>query len=456
MGQDEDQVIAAAVATLAGQDARVADDAEAALDWIVGEQGLALVTQERVQNFCWYELPLEWTIEPQAKPQVAEALARALDLLELRRYAGICRSSVTREILAAYEASAEHGRAAFRRAAAASGIIPPDLPDFEWGAAMGFLEASAWSRTAGLLELAVASREMVPGARGWRTRQEQLVRTYLGSPQAELLGQFPAQVILTERTEFWVDIRRSPSRRRMLAGLANRLLHPAQLPAQAATNPLPQLRWLLEQWNDGISITRTGNLNQKFVQQSADRFGWDLPRPPRTEGDLYDLYQLRQLVQRLRLSRRSGRMLTLTSPGRRLLAEPERLWRLTAAGLIEGNDFSVFTAELFLAQLLDGEPVPFGEIKATVGKAVDEEGFRENRTGEPPGDHDITWAIHRTSDLCRALGLLAGGGDCGDRSYSLTGTGKVTALEALRARATAPRATGRNGYLPPLFIKTVC
>src|SRR5450755_2545191 len=191
MGQDEDQVIAAAVATLAGQDARVADDAEAALDWIVGEQGLALVTQERVQNFCWYELPLEWTIEPQTKPQVAEALARALDLLELRRYAGICRSSVTREILAAYEASAEHGRAAFRRAAAASGIIPPDLPDFEWGAAMGLLEASAWPRTSGRLVLPGGSREMVRRAPGWRPRQDHPVRPSLGSPQVGLLGQSP-------------------------------------------------------------------------------------------------------------------------------------------------------------------------------------------------------------------------------------------------------------------------
>ena len=45
----------------------------------------------------------------------------------------------------------------------------------------------------------------------------------------------------------------------------------------------------------------------------------------------------------------------------------------------------------------------------------------------------------QTSNLCRALGLLASGSDWSDRSYGLTGTGKATALEALRARATGPR-----------------
>jgi hypothetical protein len=44
-------------------------------------------------------------------------------------------------------------------------------------------------------------------------------------------------------------------------------------------------------------------------------------------------------------------------------------------------------------------------------------------------------SVHRT----RTLGLLASGSDWSDRSYGLTGTGKATALEALRARATGPR-----------------
>jgi hypothetical protein len=191
--------------------------------------------------------------------------------------------------------------------------------------------------------------------------------------------------------------------------------------------------------NHGVAFTQTGNLNQKFVQQSADRFGWDFSRPPRTEDDVFDLHQLRHLAQRLGLARRLGRMLTLTAKGRRLLTDPGQLWRAVAAGLLGGNDFSVFAGELFLALLLDADSVPYSEIKVIVGQAAAEEGFRESRTGELPDEHDIGWAVHVTSNMCRALGLLVAGSDWLDRSYGLTCTGKVTALQALRARATGPR-----------------
>jgi hypothetical protein len=50
MADDENPEIAAALAKLAGQDAAAADDAQSALEWIAGEQGLALITQERIQT----------------------------------------------------------------------------------------------------------------------------------------------------------------------------------------------------------------------------------------------------------------------------------------------------------------------------------------------------------------------------------------------------------------------
>src|SRR5258708_4055483 len=60
MAEAEDQGITGALAKLAEQDAEAVSDAEAALEWIAGEQGLRLVTQERIQTFCWYELPMKW------------------------------------------------------------------------------------------------------------------------------------------------------------------------------------------------------------------------------------------------------------------------------------------------------------------------------------------------------------------------------------------------------------
>ena len=331
MAEDEDPQIAAALAKLGGLDAAAAEDARAALEWVAGDQGLVFITQQRIQNFCWYDLPVKWFIGLDDKLRVVAALARALDLLELPRYAAVCRSGTTRQVLSAYEAGIAQGKAAFRRAAAASGVMPPDLPDFQWGPAMGFEEASAWSSTAEFLEVAVSSGDLVPGRRGWKTRQQELIRAHLNVPQAGLLGQTLAQVILTERAETWINARCSETRRRILAAIANRLLHPAELPSATAADPLPLLRWLLDQLDSGIAVTQTGNLNRKFVQDSADRFGWDFSRPPRTEDDLYDLYQLRHFAQDLGLARRSGRKLTLTAKGRGLLADPGSLWRAVAA-----------------------------------------------------------------------------------------------------------------------------
>jgi hypothetical protein len=438
--QGEHPEIAAAVATLARRDEQLAGNAGAALQWITGEHGLALLTQERIQNFCWYELPLKWTISLDAKVQIAVALAQALDLLGLPRYAAICRSPVTGEILAIYEASPSRGKAAFRRAAAASGVVPPGVPGFEWGQAMGFLEAAAWSSASGLLELAVAAGDVVPGARGWKSRQRQLVHSYLDRPQAELAGETFGQAILTERVEIWVNFRRSPSRRRVMAGVAGRLLSQAGSPAGDLRDPLPRLTWLLEEFRSGVGLTRAGNMNRMFVQRNAGLFGWDRARPPRSEHDLADLRRLRCFVERLGFTCSCTQVLKLNAAGRRVLAQPEKLWRLATAGLLKDSDFAVFAGELFLALLLAG-PVPFEEIKGLVKKAAGEEGFRENRTGKPPTGHDIAWAIHRTGDLCRALGLLAEcGGDPDGHPYSLTSDGAVTAQEALRARATSPVA----------------
>ena len=376
---------------------------------------------------------------PDGHARVAVALARAFDLLQMPRYAAICRSATTRDTLAAYQTGTEKGKAAFRRAVTMSGITPPDLPGLTWGAGMGSQEAGAWTSATELLELAVASGDLVPGTRGWKARQQELVRAHLDAPREELLGQSLAAVIISERAEAWVSRWRSPTRQQAAAAVANRLLHAAELPAEAAADPLPRWRWLLGQLADGISLTQAGNLSRAFVQQNAARFGWDLSQPPRTETDLCDLHQLRCLASEHGITRRAGPVLTLTAKGRRMLDDPDHLWRAAAAALTDGNSFTVFAGELFLAILADGEPAPAGQITATVAQAAAEEEFRDSRTGQPPGEHDISWAVSRTANLCRALGLLAPGSDWPERRYQLTPVGTATALEALRARATGPR-----------------
>jgi hypothetical protein len=439
MADNDDPEISAALAKLAELNPTSAQDAESALRWIAGEQGLAAVTQEAVQTFCWYQLPMKWLDSDDEKARVAAALAEAFDLLQLPRYAAICRSPTTREILAAYEQSPRQGKAAFRRAAAASGITPPDLPEFQWGAVMGVQEATAWSSAADFLEVAVASGVVVPGARGWKVRQQELVRAHLTTARLDLLGQTYAQAIVTERTETWLSGRRSETRRRIVAAVANRLLHPAQLPA-GTTQPLPPLQWLLDELADGVGLTVRGNLNRSFVQQSANRFGWDFDRPPRSEDNLFDLSQLRELAEHLGLARQTDRTLILTAKGRRLAADAEELWRAVAGSLLDGEDsFSVFAGELFLALLLDADSIPLDTIAAKVGRAAKEAGFRDVSTGTPPTDDHVRWIVYDTINRCRALGLLAVGAAWNEDSYGLTPIGKTTALAALRARATGPK-----------------
>lgn len=435
----EDPEVAAALAKLAERDVVTAQHARASLEWIAGEHGMEQITQQRIQRFCWYELPLKWPIGMAEKLRVLEGLAQALDLLQLSRYAGICRSATTREVLTAYENADFTGKVAYHRACIDSGIMPPKLPEFEWGTTMGAQEAAAWSSTADFLELAVASGELVPGKHFWQARQRDLVRIHLNAPKPD--GQTLAQMILNERAEMWVNVRRGETRRRILAPVTSQLLHPAALPAETADDPMPRLRWLLDELSQGIALTQTGNLNRKFVQQNADRFGWDVSRPPRTEDELFDLHELRHFARRIGLARRSGRTFGLTSNGRRIRTDPHELWHVVATNLLGGNDFTVFTGELFLALLLDADSLPYAEVEETVRRAVTEEGFRGIKTGEPPNEFAVSQAIHETSNLCRALGLFSTGGDWRDRGYGLTSTGKATAHQALRARAGSPRTS---------------
>jgi hypothetical protein len=436
---DEDPVIADAIATLAAEDAEAAQDAEAALDWLTAGEGVSVLTQERLQHFLWYGLPMKWLTDTDHHRQVVDALARAFDLLGLPRYATLCRSETTVAVLAAYERSDAEGKKAFLKADAASGIRPPDVPELQWGSVMGMVESDALSSTAELLELAVAGGELVPGARGWKQRQEDLVRAHLTTPRIELGGRPWLDGIRGERLETWLSTHRSPTRRRILEPLAAVVRAPAEIPA-GVEDALPRLRWFLGELADGQPMTQTGNLSRAFVQATAPRFGWDFRNPPRTEDELYDLHQLRHLAQRLGLARRSGRTLTLSRSGRAALDHYDVLWRTAARGLLPDHQFAAALGEITLALLID-RGMHAHELDATLSDVVSEVGWRATDSGLPPDERDISWAWHQTTNLLRALDVLAAGGGWEDRSFALTPAGRTVALECLHHRATGRRST---------------
>jgi len=436
----EDAVIADAIAKLGAEDPDAARDAETALDWLTAGEGLEVLTQERLQHFLWYGLPMKWLTDTDHHRRVVHAMARTFDLLALPRYAALCRSKATAEVLDAYERSDAEGKKAFHKAELASGIRPPDIDELEWGSVMGMTESDALSSTAELLELAAASGELVPGARGWQQRQSDLVRAHLTTPRIQLGGGTWLDGIRAERIETWLDWPRSPTRRQVLEASVDDVRARATLP-DGIGDALPPLRWLLGELSDGQQLTPTGNLGRAFVQEAAGRFGWwDFHKPPRSEDELYDLHQVRRLAQRLGLARRSGRRLVLTSKGRTALAEDDRLWRLAARGLLPEHEFAAGLGEVTLAVLTSRDSTPEHELNELLALVVREVGWRATDTGAPPTENDIGWAWHGTTNLLRALNLLSTGGSWQELSYGLTPGGRAVALECLHHRATGPRS----------------
>ena len=438
---DDEALIAEAVATLATEDLHVARDAEAALGWLTGGDDLTSLTQERLQHFLWYGLPMKWLTDTDHHWRVAAALGRALDLLGLPRYAELCRSPTTLDVLDAYERSDADGKRAFRKAELASGIRPPDLDELEWGPVMGIQEAAALSSTADMLELAVATGDLVPGGRGWRQRQQGFVRAHLTAARIELHGRTMLDAILDERIETWLD-RRSPTRRRLLEPLAGVVRLPADLPGHI-DDPIPPLQWLLDKLVAGQPLTKNGNLSRAFVQDAAGRFGWWdrlVLGLPRSEGELYDLHQVRRFAQRQGFARRSGGTLLLTANGRAALDDPARLWRSAAHGLLPEHAFAAAVGEVALAVLVSRELVAAQELEDVLSTFVAEEGWHSLSRGIGPDVDDISWAWHETTNLLRALNLLShAGDDWPDRTYGLSAAGRAVALEALHHRAVGPR-----------------
>jgi len=260
----EDPLIADALAKLEAEDLDAVRDAEAALGSLTWGGGLSVITQERLQHFLWYGLPMKWLTDTDHHRRVVAALARAFDLLDLPRYADLCRSDTTDAVLDAYERSDGEGKNAFHRADLASGIRPPDIDELEWGSVMGLEESAALSSTAEMLELAVTSGELVPGSRGWKQRQQELVRAHVTLTRIDLAGRTLLETIRDERLETWLEGRRSPARRRILEALLEAVRAPAGL-SGGVGDPAPRLRWLLGELVDGQPLTQTGNLSRTFV-----------------------------------------------------------------------------------------------------------------------------------------------------------------------------------------------
>ncbi len=207
------------------------------------EGEVARVHQRLVQGFVWYRLPVKWFCDHDEHLRTAEALGELLDELGLPHDAQLCRSATTREVIAVWDRGSKDDRTAYRRALSGSGIEPPDTEALTWGAVMGVEEFDANGHVAVTFERALVDGVLVPGARGWRALQRQLTVAALGEQVPEHPGaQDWWSLVTTTRTVRWIEQRRSPRRRQLIARWETRLLQPTDPPPEVASVVAPLRR----------------------------------------------------------------------------------------------------------------------------------------------------------------------------------------------------------------------
>ncbi len=436
-----DPLVPKIVQRLRRTDAVAARVAERALDELLGEGGLAELTQHELQTFLWFTLA-----DAEEPHRTAAALAAFFELAEMDRYAGIAASPQTAEILQTYqERGHQAGTRAGTKAMDASGILPPDLPELEWGEIMGMDELQAYERIAATLELALAAGELRPGGRGWRATQVRLARQQLSMSRPD--GPPLLDRVNNERLELWAEAG-GQARRAMAATLAGDLAQEPAPPRDLADRMAP-MQWLLEiaagraGESAGIPLTVGGNLARRIVQEAAERFDWwSFPdRPPRAESDIWRLVELRTMLQRTGVLRRSARRLILGTRGRPLLNDPTAQWQLATTNLIDTTDFDSAAQEAAMLLLIGARGmVEVRELIREVAEILTGSGWRDTGNGAPPDERDVSRAVWALVRRCGLWSLLDEGKGPGYTTrVRLSDIGTRGGLAALRAMALRPR-----------------
>lgn len=319
------QVVDAIVARLSGRDRELGEDARASVEWLTGFAGdemPAPFSRRELQLFLWYQLPKKWLISADEQLAVAEALACFFDQIgtEAIPLAALCRSTQTAEMI---RTRGKNIASALER----SGLEPPDTALLAWSAFMSIEESLEYDLVGAMLEEAVNTGGLVPGATGWRQRQTELVEQYLTNPDDS--GTAPLARIHTARRQNWLDLPGRGPEERTLLERALTALDASQTSAADATEAIEPLLWLLGQLAPAVKLTQTGALPRTLVRTAVERYPdwWDTATvgPPYQEAELYPLGVLHDLVEQLKLARRQRLTLQLTPRGRTLRTDPQRL-----------------------------------------------------------------------------------------------------------------------------------
>ncbi|MEU7858808.1 hypothetical protein [Nonomuraea sp. NPDC049141] len=383
--------VTALLAELERSEPDLAEEARTAVEWLTGGEPLETVTQLDVCEFLWYTLPLKVGGD---HVRLAHSLGRLLQLGGLERYAALCESTTTTQILRTYAREGEDaGTSAYQVALEATGVLPPDVPDLQWSMIMGPEELGAHVACSAALELAIISGESVdPGA---------LTKRWLTEPRTELGGDSWLHRVHGERLNRWV-LGRGPARRELAQPFEVRLHAPVSV------QPLPGLHGLLS------LAASEGSLPMRLAPSA-------------------EALRLRELAERdLGAISRDGARLSITEHGRRLLDSPEAMWdAVTRLLLARGeHEFEVSAREAALMLLADGALMSPAELRERVAEVVGGEGWHPATNLE-----DIATPVIELVGQLTALGLAF----ADDLAVRVTRPGQLAALAALRAHALRPR-----------------
>ena len=439
---------AEALKTLAREDPAVADDARTALRSLTSGEGLGAISLLRLQEFLWYGLPTGMPQSAEEHLAVTRALARLFTLAGMERYAEVCASEETAQIIGAYGNSRAEGIAAYSRALATSQAVPPDTDLLAWSSVMGPEERAAYDACAGAIELAIAARELRVGVSGWKGKRAALVERWLTrATHAPGMDTWLSR-ISAERIEEWAQ-GHPGERSRLARSVMAKLLEPPDLPDE----PLPTLTWLLGHASEGLRLTARHYIAPTLVGEAAALFGWGPTGTPaqaarrHQELDVYPLHTLRGLAQHeMGAVRRSGAALVLTRTGRLMADDAAVRWHIGTASLIGPDDgpdpdFTVAVREAALLLItLHDSPVGYEELASRLTELHAAEGWASRSGGSLASA--IRGEIHVLRHRLRALQLLDEEAPVG--SVALTSVGTAAALSGLLSRALRPRRHERG------------
>lgn len=424
------------------------DDARAAIQWLLPEDADEWddLLQLTLQGFLWYSLPMKWLTDSAHHHEVAWALGDLFEAGGLGRYAGLCRSAATHELISRWAIEPEAARAQFRTLMANSGVDPPGTDLLTWGQLQSLTEHAACLHVSAALEAAVDAGSLVPGRRGWRSVAASVTVRTLNGPDPH--GKHPRLLdsIEDERCQDWLsDLRR---RAEMPDDTARALMARVRSSSDddlgAASASVEPLTWFLRQIGDGVTMTEAGYLPRRLALDADERYDWFDLKPTfavRGERDLPELALLHRLARDGRLVTLRGRRLAVSARGREALDDERLLLRVVLTNLFDPTTWEGDAAVGVAVALVCADPTQRftgADLDAALHRHLR---ARWRRGATELAVDDVRSAGWRLRTAARVFGWFAPAErGVWDLAPHLTDVGRQACLLGVRAVACGPRS----------------